>query len=113
MKDLLLQVKQNYDYVIIDTPPFGLVTDAFILMKYTDMNIYLTRFDVITKKTLIPNLEEISSKNLSNVYLLINGIKPSRSGYAKYAVYPYGNKGQSLKKRLFRSTGKKRKRAAL
>ncbi len=112
-KDVLLQAKQQYDYVIIDTPPFGLVTDAFILMKYTDLNIYLTRLDMITRKTLIPNLEEITSKKLSNIYLLINGIKPSRSGYAKYAVYPYGKKSKSLKKRIFRSVKKQQNKAAL
>ena len=92
MKDLLLQVKQQYDYVIIDTGPFGIVSDPFILMKFSDINIYIARLGIITKKAFIPNMEEIASKGLKNMYLLINGVKPSSSGYVKYSTYPYGKR---------------------
>ncbi|MFC2080679.1 GumC family protein [Bacteroidota bacterium] len=103
-KDLMLQIKQRYDYIIIDTPPFGLVTDAFILMKYVDMSIYIARLGKITYKALNNNLEEINSKNLQNVFLLINSIKLSTSGYSKYAKYPYEEKkGKSIKRILFGS----------
>lgn len=99
IKDLLLLVKQRYDYIIIDTPPFGLVSDAFILMKYSDINIYIARLGKITKKTFLPNMEEIRSKNLENFYLLVNGIKPFKSGYAKYTYYPYGKKSKPSRKK--------------
>ncbi len=103
IKDLLLLVKQRYDYIIIDTPPFGIVSDAFILMKYSDLNIYIARLGKITKKTLLPNMEEIRSKKLDNFYLLVNGIKPFKSGYAKYTYYPYGKKGKTSKKKKKRN----------
>ncbi len=106
-KDLLLQVKQRYDYIIIDTPPFGVVSDAFILMKYTDLNIFIVRLGLITTKTLIPSMEDITSKKMNNVYLLINGIKPSGSGYAKYTKYPYGKKNTSSRKKVIKPTQKK------
>ena len=96
----MLQIKQQYDYVLVDTPPFGLVTDAFILMKYVDLSIYIARLGKITSKALYSNLEEITSKNLPNVFLLINSIKPSRSGYNKYAKYPYAKKKAKSKKRI-------------
>ena len=92
IKDMLTQVKERFDYVIIDTPPFGLVSDAFLLMNYTDLNIFIARLGKITKRTFRPNMEEIVAKKLNNFYLLINGIKPHKSGYAKYAKYPYGSK---------------------
>lgn len=99
MKDLLIQVKHRFDYVIIDTPPFGMVSDAFILMNYTDLNIYIARLGKITKTNFVPNMEEIISKQISNFYLLINGIKPYKSNYAKYTNYPYGQSAKTKKKR--------------
>ena len=106
MKDLLLQVRQRYDYIIIDTPPFGLVSDAFILMKYADMNIYIARLGKITKKAFLPNMEEIRSKKLDNFYLLINGVKLHKSAYSKYGSYPYGQKSKPAKKKRKKSAGK-------
>ena len=104
IKDLLIQVKERFDYVIIDTPPFGLVSDAFMLMKYTDLNIYIARIGRITKRAFLPNMEEIVSKKLNNFYLLINGIKPHKSVYAKYAD-PYFKKGKPAKKRRKKQLG--------
>jgi len=106
IKDLLIQVRHRFDYVIIDTPPFGLVSDAFILMKYTDINIYMARLGKITKKTFLPNMEEIKDKKLENFYLLINGIKPYKSAYARYAAYPYGKGKPPKKKRKKKETVK-------
>jgi capsular exopolysaccharide synthesis family protein len=104
IKDLMQQVKQQYDYVFIDTPPFGLVTDAFIIMKYTDLNLYVARIGKITSKVLNKNLEVITSKELPNVFLLINGIKLSSSGYSKYADYTYGKKKKKENKRIIKSS---------
>jgi capsular exopolysaccharide synthesis family protein len=104
IKDLLVQVKQRYDYVIIDTPPFGLVSDAFMLMRYTDLNIYIAKLGRITKKAFMPNMEEIASKKLKNFYLLINGVKPHKSTYAKYAD-PYLKKGKAAKKNSKNKSG--------
>ncbi len=113
IKDLLLLVKQRFDYVVIDTPPFGLVSDAFILMKYTDINVYIARLGKITKKTFLPNMEEIKDKKLENFYLLVNGIKPYKSAYARYATYPYGKSKPPRKKRKRKSASKQLNKAAL
>jgi capsular exopolysaccharide synthesis family protein len=106
IKDLILQAKERFDYVIIDTPPFGLVSDAFMLMKYTDLNIYIARLGKITKRAFRVNMEEIVSKQLNNFYLLINGMKLYKSAYAKYASYPYGGKKiKPVKKRRKNKSG--------
>ena len=89
-RDFLQEVRLMYDYVIIDTPPFGLVSDAFLLMKYSDMNIFIARLNVITKKALSENMEEIKEKNLTNTYLIVNSIKTGRPGHYGYNKgYPY------------------------
>jgi capsular exopolysaccharide synthesis family protein len=88
-KELLQEVRLMYDYVIIDTPPFGLLTDAFILMKYSDLNIFVARLNIITKKALIESMVEIREKKLNNTYLLVNSIKAGGLGYYSYKGYPY------------------------
>jgi len=103
IKDLLIQARERFDYVIIDTPPFGLVSDAFILMKHTDINIFIARLGRITKRAFLSNMEEIDSKKIDNFYLVVNGIKPHRSGYDKYATYPYGKSKPAKKRRMNKS----------
>jgi tyrosine-protein kinase Etk/Wzc len=96
-KDLMQEARLMYDYVIIDTPPFGLVTDAFLLMKYSDLNIFVARLNLISKKILSQNMEEIREKNLNNTYLLVNSVKTGGLGYYGYKGYPY-KKSKSKKK---------------
>ena len=43
MKELIKKLKNQYDYIIIDTPPCGLVTDSVITMKFSDINLYVVR----------------------------------------------------------------------
>jgi tyrosine-protein kinase Etk/Wzc len=47
MEDLIMKLKGIYDYIIIDTPPIGLVVDGFNLMKFADINIYMVRHKAI------------------------------------------------------------------
>ncbi|MFC2116971.1 GumC family protein, partial [Bacteroidota bacterium] len=62
VKDLLSQVKQRYDFIILDTPPFGLVSDAFILMKFADISLFMARLSLITSKALSSTMSEILEK---------------------------------------------------
>jgi len=100
-KDFLNEVRLMYDYVIIDTPPFGLVTDAFILMKYSDMNIFVARLNIVTKKALLENMAELREKNLhNNTYLLVNSVKSGGLGYYGYKGYPYRKSRSSRVKKM-------------
>ena len=42
-EDLINSLKEEYDYIILDTPPIGLVADTFELIKYGDVLLYVTR----------------------------------------------------------------------
>lgn len=106
-KELLQEVRIMYDFVIIDTPPFGLVTDAFILMKYSDLNIFVARLNIITKKALTENMVEIKEKNLNNTYLLVNSVKSGGLGYYGYKGYPYKKDKKSRKKADHTDSSKK------
>jgi len=52
MKELISELNKTYDYVIIDTPPVGLVTDGVILMQHADVNLYIIRHNYSKTKSL-------------------------------------------------------------
>lgn len=87
--ELFDELKQRYDYIIIDTPPLGLVTDAFLLMKYSDANIYIVRQGHTDKNIFASIIQDIEQRGLK-VNIVINGIHQEGGyGYGKYH-YGYG-----------------------
>ncbi|WP_423997338.1 GumC family protein [Maribacter sp. IgM3_T14_3] len=81
--DILFKtLKEDYDRIIIDTPPIGLVSDAFALNKYIDSTIYVVRKDV-TNKEHLKTIETIyKNEKLKNTMILLNDTKEGQSyGY--------------------------------
>ena len=91
MKKLIEKLNKEYDYVIIDTPPIGLVTDGVILMQHTDINLYVIRHDYSKTKTLNIINDLYNQKKVKNVHLIINDSKLAETGYG-YG-YGYGTSG--------------------
>lgn len=83
-EQLFDELRKKYDYIVIDTPPYGVLTDSFLLMKYADINIYVTRLGHVKKRILLSSIEDIESKQLKNVQLLINGENPKQGSYGRY-----------------------------
>ena len=98
---LFAELAKEYDYIIIDTPPIGIVSDARILSKFSDINFYIIR----QRYTLKNQMEFIDTlftkKTLSNMALIVNDVvnegKNSYYGYGKenyiyggYYGYAYG-----------------------
>jgi capsular exopolysaccharide synthesis family protein len=74
-------LKNNYDYILINSAPIGLTSDTINLMKYSDINLVVFRANK-TKKVAIDNLERIISKyNIENVGLILNATKFKINGY--------------------------------
>ncbi|HQH18302.1 MAG TPA: polysaccharide biosynthesis tyrosine autokinase [Bacteroidales bacterium] len=87
MKNLLGELRSKYDYIIIDTPPLGIVTDALFLMKYADINIYVTRFNFTSKKVVKEVNDIVKTTGVKNVCFLINDIVYKKAKYGKYGKY--------------------------
>lgn len=87
--ELFEELKKRYDYIIIDTPPLGLVTDAFLLMRHTDVNLFIVRQDVTNKNIFSSVIKDLEDRGIK-VSIIINGIETGKSyGYGKYR-YGYG-----------------------
>ncbi|MFA9192800.1 polysaccharide biosynthesis tyrosine autokinase [Flavobacterium sp. FBOR7N2.3] len=87
MADLIAELKKEYDYIILDTPPVGLVSDSLELVQYADVTLYIVRQNV-TKKEMIPLLNNrVRRGEMANVSIILNGFENK----AKYgAGYGYG-----------------------
>ncbi len=93
MDDLIAWLKTEFDEIIIDTPPIGLVTDALILARLADTSIYVVRHGV-TLKSQILSVEELNkAKKFPKLNLIHNGIKLTGRygyGYGYGGTYAYG-----------------------
>ena len=87
MKELIEELKLTYDYIILDTPPVGLVSDALELAQYCDVTLYIVRQN-FTKKDMITLLNNrVKRGELNNTSIILNGFQNK----AKYgAGYGYG-----------------------
>jgi len=91
-KMMLDSLKEKFDYIIIDSSPLGLVSDALILEKYVDMTIYICRHNY-TNTEQINLVNQLRSKdNIENMYLVINDVDFAKAGYFGYGYgLGYGN----------------------
>lgn len=88
MKSLILELKKEYDYVIIDSPPIFIVADSIPLMEKVDLNLYITRYST-TQKELLNFINTFYEKGtLKNLSIILNDIDFSKSSGYNYA-YDY------------------------
>ena len=114
MKELMDELKANYDYIILDTPPVGLVADALELDQYCDVTLYIVRQN-FTKKEMITLLNNrVNRGELHNASIILNGFENKAKYGGGYGYgYGYGNgnysngyheeeKKKSIFERIFR-----------
>jgi len=98
VKDVINYGKQNYDYVIIDTPPLGFISDALILMKLADVNLFVLNTKFAYKESIHYVQEIITANRIRNFGFVLNNVKRKRSRYyyrrySYYGGYGYGYGG--------------------
>ena len=89
MGELIQELKQKYDYIILDTPPVGLVSDALELAQYCDVTLYIVRQN-FTKKEMISLLNNrVKRGELNNTSIILNGLE-NKAKYGTGYGYGYG-----------------------
>ena len=92
---MIVEAKKAYDFVVIDTPPILLITDALVLMKHVDRALIVANVKRANARGM-KQLEDILNQNsIDHVSMVLNGIVPTRWRYyaSKYAyryLYSYG-----------------------
>ncbi|MBZ4202853.1 MAG: polysaccharide biosynthesis tyrosine autokinase [Methylovulum sp.] len=88
MEALLLELKQNFDLIIIDTPPVMAVTDARVLASMVDKTLFVVYWDKTPRQVVKTGLEELLKANPS-----IAGIVLQQVNFKEYSSYSYGESG--------------------
>ncbi|HVZ95249.1 MAG TPA: polysaccharide biosynthesis tyrosine autokinase [Chitinophagaceae bacterium] len=107
---LFSYLKNNFDYIVIDTPPLGIVSDAKVLAEYADLSIYVIR-QRFTQRRQVKTVNDIyHDKKLPNLALVVNDVKAKGiRGYYGYSYYSGGSYGYDYSFGYDYSTRKKSK----
>jgi capsular exopolysaccharide synthesis family protein len=90
MMSLIEQLKKDYDYLMIDSAPIGLVSDSLALIKIADINLYILRAQY-SKRDFAVIPDRIASDNdISNIYSILNSFDTSSLVYSSIYKSNYG-----------------------
>jgi tyrosine-protein kinase Etk/Wzc len=93
MQNLMDELEKQYDFILIDTPPFSLVTDAILLKQHADISIVVLRQGFSSKEAYRDIFDKLRSSQDDSLYVILNGVNRHQkySYYAsKYSQYGYG-----------------------
>lgn len=101
------KLREEYDYIFIDSAPLGQVSDTQLVNRVSDANLYVCRVDYSQKNNLLYANELMEKGKLNNMFLVVNDLKKHQQKYG-YG-YGYGHEGRKgKKKRVQGMTGVKR-----
>lgn len=84
---ILEELKSHYDFILMDTPPVGLVTDGIMAMKRADISVYVFRANY-SKKDFLHSLQRIVKVNkLTNVTTVLNALPSTNENYYGAGYY--------------------------
>ena len=89
LKEIINYGKSNYDYVVIDTPPAGLISDSIYLMQYADVSLFVLNTKFVNKRIVSSINELIEKNNIQHFSYILNGVRRRKSRYY-YNKYGYG-----------------------
>lgn len=97
---LIETVRSWYDYVIIDSPPIGLVIDAAIIAQKCDATILVTESGAIKRRFVLKAKEQMAQSGAQFLGVILNKVDSTTDSYGTYGSY--GQYGDTKKKRLKR-----------
>lgn len=90
MADFLEQARKRYDYILVDSPPLAIVSDAFILSEHADHILFLARQNYTPKNMLKSVNEFYQNGRIRDISIVLNDIYKSGIGYGYGSAYGYG-----------------------
>lgn len=89
LKELIDKYTSEYDHIILDTAPYGIISDSASLLRLVDGIIVVSRFNITTKRELNFTLEGLEHLNADVVGLVLNAFNPKKSTdyYTNYNYY--------------------------
>jgi capsular exopolysaccharide synthesis family protein len=92
---LIAQLKNDYDYIVMDTTPLAQVTDAYLLINHAEVKVMVARYNFTIKKVFSLVMKDLSQKKIDHVCIVLNDNRYNRDQYG----YGYGyNKAEKRKR---------------
>jgi capsular exopolysaccharide synthesis family protein len=92
---LIAQLKNDYDYIVMDTTPLAQVTDAYLLINHAEVKVMVARYNHTIKKVFSLVMKDLEQKNIDHVCIVLNDNQFNRDQYG----YGYGYTGKTEKRR--------------
>lgn len=86
---LIAEVRKEYDYIILDTAPVGLVSDTFLIDRVSDMSLFVCRADYSDKRNMEFVKRIYDEKTLKRLYLVVNDVNMESKLYGGRYAYGY------------------------
>ncbi|MCG8372231.1 MAG: polysaccharide biosynthesis tyrosine autokinase [Balneolales bacterium] len=89
LKQLIDKLSERYDHIILDTAPYGIISDSASLLRLVDGIVVVSRFNVTTKRELGFTIEGLQHLNADILGLVLNAFDPEKSTdyYTNYSYY--------------------------
>jgi tyrosine-protein kinase Etk/Wzc len=94
---LITCLKNDYDYIVMDTTPLAQVTDAYLLMDQAELKIIIARQNLSLKHVFSLVMKDLQLKKVGNICIVLNDNRIYRDQYG-YG-YGYRNKGKGKKRK--------------
>lgn len=98
LRSFFEKLKENYDYVLVDTPPCGLVSDSLIIAQAVNTVIYVVKQDTVRTSKIQSSIDELLNSDVKLVGCILNAAESGIQGYGKYygygSYYRYGHYGK-------------------
>ena len=95
MRDLMENLRKNFDYIIIDSAPVGVISDSFLLTRFSDLQIFVTRANYTSKHSLKTLHNSVKNGMMPNAYVVINCVDITSNSYIYRKYGDYGHYGKA------------------
>jgi capsular exopolysaccharide synthesis family protein len=104
MSRMMDQLRNDFDYVILDTAPIGVISDSFLIIPHSDIQLYVSRAGYSTKSCLKVLHQAVRDNRLHDPYIVLNGVDITSNSYTyrKYGHYYHTSNGSDTPRRTTR-----------
>jgi len=89
LKDFFTHLEKEFDIIVMDCPPVGLVSETMDLLRFSDVNLYIVRYDFTHRNHLLMINDLYASDQVRDFYAIFNGLKSGGDTY-DFGGYNYG-----------------------
>jgi tyrosine-protein kinase Etk/Wzc len=99
-ENMINQLRNSYDYIILDTTPLAQVTDAYLLINFAEVKVMVARYNYTIKKVFSLVMKDLSNKSIDHVCIVMNDNRFNQDQYGYGYGYIKGVKKKKVRVRM-------------